>query len=86
MNKPFLFLVLLVGVQAQAVTWISCGCNDHAGDFKRSCYSTTSCDTCCTYERSNGSHPKKAKGDVMSTMREDHEVKNMMTMMQDGPR
>lgn len=39
--------------------WINCSCSDNVGSYgTRSCYSTSSCDTCCCYglETANGCH------------------------------
>ena len=50
-----LSLVVLIGIGSRESAAIdttikcTCTCKDSVGTFKQSCYSTSSCDTCCGY-------------------------------------
>lgn len=87
MNKGlFLFFSLFFGLNANAISWISCGCSDKAGNFQRSCYSTTSCQTCCCYQKEDGSKCNELpSNDDVKFSKIDHESKNI-SLIEEGER
>lgn len=66
---------------AKAVTYIHCTCHDSVGSWHASCYSTSNCDTCCSFIKKSplGDHrntamphwiePAKDKADDVSSKR-----------------
>ena len=82
----FLFFSVLLSMNANALSWISCGCSDKSSHFQRSCYSTTSCQTCCCYEKEDGSNCKElVSNDEITFTKFDHESKNI-SLIEEGKR
>jgi hypothetical protein len=74
-------MLLITSMMANALTYIKCSCSDVDGAYNRSCYSTTSCSTCCCM----GLDPSRGCGSALGSKPASGVGGNKMSSGYEGP-